>query len=324
MRGRKFLLVKGERANSRPVGEGDAAYPERVTAFPPQEELLPEEAGLAVRGVVKRYGLVTAVEGVTFSVRRGEIFGLLGPNGAGKTTLIRMLTTLARPTAGELFVAGVNVAEDPVTVKRLIGVVPQVNNLERELTGRENLVLHALLHRLPKELREKRIQQLLDYVGLAHRADDRVQNYSGGMARRLLIARALLHQPAILFLDEPTIGLDPQTRRKIWDLIQLLNRDGVTVLLTTHYIEEAEALCHRVGIIDRGKLIALGAPRELKAQLGAFCVEFFGREGMRRVFFATRQEAKAYAGTLVGDVTVRRTNLEDVFVELTGREIRGG
>jgi len=324
LRGRKFLLVQGEQANSRPAGEGDAAYPERVTAFSPQEELLPEEAGLAVRGVVKRYGLVTAVEGVTFSVRRGEIFGLLGPNGAGKTTLIRMLTTLARPTAGELFVAGVNVAADPVTVKRLIGVVPQVNNLERELTGRENLLLHALLHRLPKELREKRIQELLDYVGLAHRADDRVQNYSGGMARRLLIARALLHRPAILFLDEPTIGLDPQTRRKIWDLIQLLNRDGVTVLLTTHYIEEAEALCHRVGIIDRGKLIVLGAPRELKAQLGAFCVEFFGREGMRRAFFATRQEAKAYAGTLVGDVTVRRTNLEDVFVELTGREIRGG
>lgn len=324
MRGRKFLLLKEERANSRPAGEEGAIYPERITLLYPQEELAPEEVGLAVRGVVKRYGLVTAVDGVTFSVGRGEIFGLLGPNGAGKTTLIRMLTTLARPTAGELFVAGVNVAEDPVTVKRLIGVVPQVNNLERELTGRENLVLHALLHRLPKELREKRIRELLDYVGLAHRADDRVQNYSGGMARRLLIARALLHQPAILFLDEPTIGLDPQTRRKIWDLIQLLNRDGVTVLLTTHYIEEAEALCHRVGIIDRGRLIALGAPRELKAQLGAFCVEFFGREGMRRVFFATRQEAKAYAGTLTGDVTVRRTNLEDVFVELTGREIRGG
>jgi ABC-2 type transport system ATP-binding protein len=318
------LLVKGERAVSQRCGVEGAAGSERVTALSPREGLAPEEAALAVRGVVKRYGLVTAVDGVTFSVRRGEIFGLLGPNGAGKTTLIRMLTTLARPTAGELFVAGVNVAADPVTVKRLIGVVPQVNNLERELTGRENLILHALLHRLPKELREKRIQQLLDYVGLAHRADDRVQNYSGGMARRLLIARALLHQPAILFLDEPTIGLDPQTRRKIWDLIQLLNRDGVTVLLTTHYIEEAEALCHRVGIIDRGKLIALGAPRELKAQLGAFCVEFFGQEGMRRVFFATRQEAKAYAGTLVGDVTVRRTNLEDVFVELTGREIRGG
>lgn len=144
------------------------------------------------------------------------------------------------------------------------------------------------------------------------------------MARRLLIARALLHEPPLLFLDEPTIGLDPQARRKIWDLIQLMNRDGVTVFLTTHYIEEAEVLCHRVGIIDRGKLIALAAPRELKAQLGAFCVEFFGREGTRRVFFATRQEAKAYAGTLTGDVTVRRTNLEDVFVELTGKEIRGG
>ncbi|MGQ9512912.1 ABC transporter ATP-binding protein [Thermodesulfitimonas sp.] len=324
MRERRFFLVKRERADARPVGEGVGAHPERLTALTPQEELVPEEAGLAVRGVVKRYGPVTAVNGVTFSVRRGEIFGLLGPNGAGKTTLIRMLTTLARPTAGELFVAGVNVAEDPVTVKRLIGVVPQVNNLERELTGRENLVLHALLHRLPRKLREKRIQDLLAYMGLAHRANDRVQNYSGGMARRLLIARALLHEPPLLFLDEPTIGLDPQTRRRIWDLIQLLNRDGVTVFLTTHYIEEAEALCHRVGIIDRGKLIALGAPRELMAQLGAFCVEFFDREGTRRVFFPTRQEAKVYAGTLTGDVTVRRTNLEDVFVELTGREIAEG
>lgn len=239
------------------------------------EVVEPGTVALSVRGVVKRYGPVIAVDGVTFSVRRGEIFGLLGPNGAGKTTLIRMLTTLARPTAGELFVAGVNVAEDPVTVKRLIGVVPQVNNLERELTGRENLVLHALLHRLPKRVREERIAALLDYVGLAHRADDRVQNYSGGMARRLLIARALLPEPPLLFLDEPTIGLDPQARRKIWDLIQLMNRDGVTVFLTTHYIEEAEVLCHRVGIIDRGKLIALAAPRELKAQLGAFCVGVF-------------------------------------------------
>jgi ABC-2 type transport system ATP-binding protein len=134
-----------------------------------------------------------------------------------------------------------------VAVKKLIGVVPQVNNLERELTGRENLVLHALLHRMPRRDRERRIQELLEYVGLDHRADDRVQNYSGGMARRLLIARALLHRPPILFLDEPTVGLDPQTRRKSWDLLQLMTRAGVTVLLTTHYIEEAESLCHRVG-----------------------------------------------------------------------------
>ncbi|RJX21156.1 MAG: ABC transporter ATP-binding protein [Ammonifex sp.] len=305
--------------------------PEVAAAFPaPEGEPValeaaePEAVALAVRGAVKRYGPVTAVEGVSFAVRRGEIFGLLGPNGAGKTTLIRMLTTLTRPTAGELFVGGENVGKNPVAVKRLIGVVPQVNNLERELTGRENLVLHALLHRLPKDYRDQRIRELLEYVGLSHRADDRVQNYSGGMARRLLIARALSHRPPILFLDEPTVGLDPQTRRKIWDLIQLMNRDGVTVLLTTHYIEEAESLCHRVGIIDRGKFMALGAPRELKARLGTFCVEFFAGEETRRAFFGIRQEAKAYASMLSGDVTVRRTNLEDVFVELTGREIRGG
>jgi ABC-2 type transport system ATP-binding protein len=306
------LPVNPEAAAAFPAPEGEPAA---------LEVAAPEAVALAVCEAVKRYGPVTAVDGVSFAVRQGEIFGLLGPNGAGKTTLIRMLTTLTRPTAGELFVGGQNVAKNPVAVKRLIGVVPQVNNLERELTGRENLVLHALLHRLPKEYREWRIRELLDYVGLAHRADDRVQNYSGGMARRLLIARALLHEPPLLFLDEPTIGLDPQTRRRIWDLIQLMNRDGVTVLLTTHYIEEAESLCHRVGIIE---LIALGTPQELKARLGAFCVEFFAGEETRRAFFGTRQEAKAYAGTLAGDVTVRRTNLEDVFVEFTGREIRGG
>ncbi|WP_445348806.1 ABC transporter ATP-binding protein [Desulforudis sp. DRI-14] len=309
------LPVGRQAAAALPPPGGEPAVPEMAR---------PEAAALVVRQVVKRYGAVTAVDGVSFVVRRGEVFGLLGPNGAGKTTLIRMLTTLTRPTAGELFVGGESVAGNPVAVKRLIGVVPQVNNLERELTARENLVLHALLHRLPKGCREQRIQELLEYVGLNHRAGDRVQNYSGGMARRLLIARALLHRPPILFLDEPTVGLDPQTRRKIWDLIQLMNRDGVTVLLTTHYIEEAESLCHRVGIIDRGKLIALGAPRELKARLGTFCVEFFAGEETRHAFFGTRQEAKAYAGTLAGDVTVRRTNLEDVFVEFTGREIRRG
>lgn len=313
--GREVIREKRSAATAR------ASLPELPDPF---GEIALQEAALAVCRVVKRYGSVTAVDGVSFAVRRGEIFGLLGPNGAGKTTLIRVLTTLTRPTAGELFVGGESVSKNPVAVKKLIGVVPQVNNLERELTGRENLVLHALLHRMPRGDRERRITELLEYVGLAHRADDRVQNYSGGMARRLLIARALLHQPSILFLDEPTIGLDPQTRRKIWDLIQALNREGVTVFLTTHYIEEAESLCHRVGIIDHGKLIALGTPRELKERLGAFCVEFFVGEGTRRVFFPARQDARAYASTLSGDITIRRTNLEDVFVEFTGREIRSG
>ena len=279
-------------------------------------------AALAVQGLVKRYGSITAVDGISFTVRWGEIFGLLGPNGAGKTTTIRMLITLTRPTAGELYVAGHPVNGNPVAVKRCIGVVPQQNNLERELTGRENLLLHALLHRVPRGERERRIEELLEYVGLSSRAGDRVQHYSGGMARRLLIARALLHRPPILFLDEPTIGLDPQTRRRIWDLIQLLNRDGVTILLTTHYIEEAESLCHRVGIIDRGHLIALGTPAELKEKLGNYCVEFLNEQGTERHFFSTRSEAKAYAQNKDFDTVVRRTSLEDVFVELTGREAK--
>jgi ABC-2 type transport system ATP-binding protein len=222
----------------------------------------PPDKMLEVHNVVKRYGSVTAVDGVSFSVNGGEIFGLLGPNGAGKSTTIRMLTTLTKPTAGELFVDGYSVVNEQVEVKRRIGVVPQQNNFEQELTGRENLLLHALLHKMPKKIRDARIAELLAYVGLEDRADERVRNYSGGMARRLIIARALLHGPSILFLDEPTVGLDPQTRRKIWDLILLMNRSGVTVLLTTHYIEEAESLCHRVGIIDYGKLIALDSPKK--------------------------------------------------------------
>ncbi|KUK31319.1 MAG: Daunorubicin resistance ABC transporter ATPase subunit [Thermoanaerobacterales bacterium 50_218] len=277
---------------------------------------------IRIENVAKRYGNITAVNGVSFSVEEGEIFGLLGPNGAGKTTLIRMLTTLTRPTAGELFVAGYSVRKHQVEVKKRIGVVPQQNNLERELTGRQNLLLHALLHKVDRAERNQRINELLEYVGLQDRADDRVQNYSGGMARRLLIARALVHRPSILFLDEPTIGLDPQTRRKIWDLIQIMNRDGVTVLLTTHYIEEAESLCHRVGIIDYGRLIALGTPSELKERLGNYCVEFLNERGTERHFFATRSEAQEYAQRKDCDTVVRRTNLEDVFVELTGREVR--
>jgi len=274
---------------------------------------------LEVRNIVKRYGSVTAVDGVSFSVNSGEIFGLLGPNGAGKTTTIRMLTTLTKPTAGELFVDGYSVVNEQVEVKRRIGVVPQQNNFEQELTGRENLLLHALLHKMPKKIRDARIAELLAYVGLEDRADERVRNYSGGMARRLIIARALLHGPSILFLDEPTVGLAPQTRRKIWDLILLMNRSGVTVLLTTHYIEEAESLCHRVGIIDYGKLIALDSPKKLKQNIGEFCVEFLKDFGVERHFFATRQEAKNFASGQDCDTVVRRTNLEDVFVELTGR-----
>lgn len=279
----------------------------------------PVKKMLEVRNIVKRYGSVVAVDGASFYVDEGEVFGLLGPNGAGKSTTIRMLTTLTKPTSGELYVAGYSVNSEQIEVKRRIGVVPQQNNFELELTGRENLLLHALLHKMPKNIREARVAELLAYVGLEDRADDRVRDYSGGMARRLIIARSLLHGPSILFLDEPTVGLDPQTRRKIWDLILLMNRSGVTVLLTTHYIEEAESLCHRVGIMDYGKLIALDSPEKLKQNVGNCCVEFLRDFGIERHFFATRQEAQYFASEQGCDAVVRRTNLEDVFVELTGR-----
>ncbi|MDD2422468.1 MAG: ABC transporter ATP-binding protein [Heliobacteriaceae bacterium] len=202
-----------------------------------------------------------------------------------------------------------------------MGVVPQHMNLDRELTARENLELHGRLHKMPRVQRRQRIQELLTYVELADRAGDLVDKYSGGMKRRLMIARALMHHPGVLFLDEPTTGLDPQTRRKIWDLIRKLNSAGMTVLLTTHYIEEAELLCHRVGIMDRGRLIALGTPAELKKKVGEVVVEGLNHGNTEYRFFAGREEALAYAGILAENLVIREANLEDVFVELTGRKV---
>src|SRR5256885_825039 len=202
---------------------------------------------------------VKAVDGINLDVARGEFFGLLGPNGAGKTTTIGILTTRVRPTGGVALVDGIDVARDPVAVKHRIGVVPQNNNLDRSLNGRENLLFHAEYFGIPKQVREKRADELLGRFQLADRAGDKVNGYSGGMAQRLKIARALMHDPAILFLDEPTTGLDPQARHAMWDLLRELNAKGQTIFLTTHYMEEADQLCQRVAIMDKGKFLALDA-----------------------------------------------------------------
>ena len=280
---------------------------------------------IRLEGLTKHYGEIRAVHNLSFSVAKGEVFGLLGPNGAGKTTTIRMLTTLTKPTSGRAWVAGYDVVEEPLAVKRSIGIAPQHLNLDGELTARENLDFHGRLYHMPRGERRRRIQELLAFVGLEDRADDFVENFSGGMKRRLLIARALLHSPEVLFLDEPTVGLDPATRRKIWDLIRSLRSEGVTVLLTTHYIEEAEQLCDRVGIIDRGELIALDSPASLKRKLGSFAVEVYHSGRVERRFFPSREEAIAYgaehARCKACDFSVRETNLEDVFIELTGRRL---
>jgi len=211
---------------------------------------------------------VKAVDGISFNVKEGEILGFLGPNGAGKTTTLNMLSTLLRPTSGTATINGHDILTEPDAVRRSIGYVFQDTTLDIDLTGRENLDFHGRLYGLDRNMRQQRIRELLELVQLSDRADDLVKTYSGGMKRRLEIARGLLHHPKVLFLDEPTLGLDPQTRRSIWEHIQRLNQEkNVTIILTTHYTEEADYLCKRILIIDFGKIVALDTPGNLKARL---------------------------------------------------------
>src|SRR5579871_1133793 len=225
-------------------------------------------AAIQARELTKRFGEFTAVDRVSFEVRRGELFGLLGPNGAGKTTLSRMLTTLIVPSSGHGLVAGLDVAREPVRVREAIGVIPQALTSDMDLTGWENVDLYGGYYNLPRRVRRERAEHLIHMVGLTERANDLVQTYSGGMRRRLEIARGLIHSPQVLFLDEPTIGLDPQSRRAVWELLEQLRRDtGLTISLTTHYMDEAETLCDRIAIVDGGKIIAIGTPSELKAMV---------------------------------------------------------
>jgi ABC-2 type transport system ATP-binding protein len=227
----------------------------------------PEQAiSIEVQNLVKRYpkASVNAVDDISFSVRRGEAFGLLGPNGAGKTTTIGVLTTGIIPTSGSAHIMGIDVVADPMSVKQRISVVPQQSNLDRSLRAREILTFHASYHGVPRAERQARADVLLKELGLGDRGKDKVMRYSGGMAQRLMLARALLHSPDVLFLDEPTNSLDPQSRLFLWDRIRSLNAQGITVLLTTHDMEEADQLCERIAIMDHGKILVLDTPAELK------------------------------------------------------------
>jgi len=278
-----------------------------------------ETAMIETFELTKQYPKTLAVDHLTLTVAPGEIFGLLGPNGAGKTTTIRMLTTLTKPTSGWARICGFDVVRQPLQVKELISVCPQEINLDRELTAYENLLVFGKLYNL-KNLKA-RIAAALEFGDLANRAHDRVQTFSGGMQRRLLIARAFLSRPRVLFLDEPTVGLDPQVRRQVWDMIRSLKTDGVTIMLTTHYIEEAEALCDRVGILSHGRLIALDTPRALNDQVGGFVVESLNRGRKKYHLVRDRAEAYALAQMEPEGVIIRETNLEDVFIKLTGERL---
>src|SRR5579884_564833 len=243
-----------------------------VTLAAPAAQTLTEapRIGLAieVRDLVRQFGEFTAVDRLSFDVRPGEVFGFLGPNGAGKSTTIKMLCTLLRPTSGLALVNGFDVARDPARVRESIGIIFQDYSLDDRITAEENLRFHCMIYHVPRAVRSARIKQMLEMVGLADRAGEKVRQYSGGMKRRLEIARGLLHHPAVLFLDEPTVGLDPQTRQNIWEHIHALRQqEGITVFMTTHYMDEAEH-CDRIGIMDHAHLIALDTPAALKAGLG--------------------------------------------------------
>ena len=229
---------------------------------------------ITVRDLVKQFGTLTAVNHISFEVQAGEIFAFLGPNGAGKTTTIKMLTTLLRPTSGEIRLNGHDPLHEQSAVRKSFGIVFQDPSLDDELTAWENLELHGVLYSVPKQLRRDRMAQLLEIVGLTDRKDDLVKQFSGGMRRRLEIARGLLHHPKILFLDEPTIGLDPQTRNHLWSYVMDLNRsEGITVFLTTHYMEEADKVAKRIAVIDHGKIVALGSSSELKVKTNTHTLE---------------------------------------------------
>ena len=291
-----------------------------------------------------------AVDQITFTVEEREIFALLGPNGAGKTTLIKILTTLLKPTSGMAKVAGFDVTKEKEKVRASIGIVFQEPALDRRLTGRENLDFHARMYGIKRGERERRVAESLKLVELEEKADIVVDKYSGGMNRRLELARGFIHHPKVLFLDEPTLGLDTQTRRRTWDYIKQLNeREGVTVVLTTHYMEEAEYLCDRVGIIDQGKIIVLDSPRKLMDLIGSdlvtlelntpnaasifenldFVTDVQAHNGfvtlkMERadLRIPTIMEHARESGLEIKSVNMRKPSLEDVFLHFTGRRIR--
>ncbi|MBE9181062.1 ABC transporter ATP-binding protein [Oculatella sp. LEGE 06141] len=278
---------------------------------------------ICLQNVHKVYNNISVVTDLSLTIHPGEIFGLLGPNGAGKSTTIRMLTTLTQPTQGDIVVAGYDVVRQPAGVKKQIGVVLQQTSVDTDLTVWENMEFHGRMHHIPRHRRQQEIKRWLEYVELADRRSDLVKTLSGGMKRRLQIARALLHQPQILFLDEPTVGLDPQTRRRLWEIIKGLNQQGMTILLTTHYMEEVEYLCNRIGIIDSGSLIELGTLPELRQKHGEGLLMKQNGDRWDYMFFPTLPEAETYLSQQNNKtgMMVRPSNLEDIFVELTGRNL---
>jgi len=297
------------------------------------------------KNLTKKYKEVTAVDNLSLKIEEGEIFGLLGPNGAGKTTILLMLTTLKKPTSGTAKVNNFDIIKQPDKVRKSIGIVFQDPSSDDILTGYENLKLHGWLYDMPGDLRERRIKEVLQLVDLTDRKNDLVKKYSGGMRRRLEIARGLMHHPKVLFLDEPTLGLDPQSRDNIWNYIEkMAKEEKITIIITTHYMDEADKLCDRLAIIDRGKIVVMGTPKKLKKDLGGDIIRLKAKnlniDALKKLKYAKKvdncdgeicltvkdadkhlQEILKVVGK-VESVEIRSPTLDDVFLHYTGRAIR--
>lgn len=306
---------------------------------------------ITVNNLVKKFGDFTAVNDLSFSIESGEVFGLLGPNGAGKTTTISMLSTMLKPSSGTAIVNGFDIIKDEDNVRKSIGIVFQDQSLDEELTAYENMDFHGRLYRIPKSHRHEKIMELLKLVELDEKKDNLVKTYSGGMRRRLEIARGLLHEPKVLFLDEPTLGLDPQTRNHLWEYIGKLNREkNITIILTTHYMEEADKLCHRIAIVDRGQIIALDTSSKLKNDIGGDVITIISSQKddlyslMKSlpdikniethdssIIIKLRDADKHVVeivnlasenNIVIDSLSIHKPTLEDVFLHFTGRTIR--
>jgi len=310
-----------------------------------------EKSIIHVENLTKKFGTLTAVDNISFEVKEGEIFGLLGPNGAGKSTTLSMFATLMNPTEGKATINNFDIVTQRDKVRNSIGMVFQDPTLDDELTAYENLDFHGRLYHVPRETRKKKILELLKLVELEQRKDSLVKTFSGGMKRRLEIARGLLHEPKVLFLDEPTLGLDPQTRNNLWEYISKLNKEhGLTIILTTHYMEEADKLCHRIAIIDQGKIIAIDKPDHLKNKIGGdvITLESSNQKELAKILENCKWcgKVKVHDGSVtitvedadkkiadivklaeknkvnIGSIMIHKPSLEDVFLYYTGKTIR--
>lgn len=276
---------------------------------------------IRLEGLKKNYKNVQALNKITLHVLRGELFAYLGPNGSGKTTTVNILTGLTDPSAGDAYLNNFHIQKESLQAKLQSGLVTQRINLDNELTVYENLNIHGRLFHMPKKERVKKIDELLDYIELNDRKNSFIKHLSGGMKRRIVIARAMMHSPVILFLDEPTVGLDPNIRRKTWSLIKKLQQNGTTIFLTTHYIEEAEFLADRVAFLDKGEIIKIDTPQNFMDRIGKWALDDMVNDNIKTIYFKNKDEAGNHIKNREGSFTLRRVNLEDAFVTLTGKKV---